>query len=152
MTHIINKQEFNIVRSSGHDIYRNQQQFKLIILNYLFRNITFTNRSEKIRVLTEIAPHYIILKPTLLGGFSATEEWIDIADSMDISWWITSALESNIGLNALAQWSVTLSSSLPQGLGTGQLYANNLSSPLKIYQGTLQYNPKMKWDLSPLLA
>lgn len=114
--------------------------------------IGIDEKSEKIKVLTEIAPHYIILKPTLLGGFSATEEWIDIADSMDISWWITSALESNIGLNALAQWSVTLSSSLPQGLGTGQLYANNLSSPLKIYQGTLQYNPKMKWDLSPLLA
>ena len=54
MTHIINKQELNIVRNSSHDIYRNQQQFKLIILNYLFRNITFTNRSEKIRILNKL--------------------------------------------------------------------------------------------------
>jgi O-succinylbenzoate synthase len=113
--------------------------------------IGIEGKSEKISILTEVAPHYIILKPTLLGGFSATKEWIDMADSMDISWWITSSLESNIGLNALAQWSATLSSSsLPQGLGTGQLYTNNFSSPLKIYQGTLQYDPEMKWDISPL--
>ncbi|MEE9190696.1 MAG: o-succinylbenzoate synthase [Candidatus Neomarinimicrobiota bacterium] len=116
--------------------------------------IGIDGKSEKIRILTEIAPHYIILKPTLLGGFSATEEWIDTADSVGISWWITSALESNIGLNALAQWSATLTSfsSLPQGLGTGQLFSNNFPSPLNIHQGTLQYDPEMKWDLSPLLV
>jgi o-succinylbenzoate synthase len=113
--------------------------------------IGIKRKSEKISILTEIAPHYIILKPTLLGGFSATKEWIDIADSMDISWWITSSLESNIGLNALAQWSMTLSSSsLPHGLGTGQLYTNNFPSPLKIYQGRLQYDPELIWDISPL--
>jgi len=98
-----------------------------------------TNKAE---LLDNIKPQYIILKPTLLGGFRNAEEWSNLANERKISWWITSALESNIGLNAIAQWTVTLNNSLPQGLGTGQLYTNNIPSPLFIKNGYLYYDNK----------
>lgn len=94
---------------------------------------------EKTEVLEYIRPQFIILKPSLLGGWKASEEWMDIANKNKISWWITSALESNIGLNAIAQWTYELYSNLPQGLGTGQLYTNNFPSPLKIIRDELFY-------------
>ena len=87
---------------------------------------------EKNKLLTEINPQYIILKPALLGGFYHCREWIKLADEKKIGWWLTSALESNIGLNAIAQFTFTLNNPLPQGLGTGQLYQNNIVSPLYI--------------------
>src|SRR5690606_9192518 len=80
---------------------------------------------EKRRFLDKIAPQYIVLKPSLVGGFSGTKEWIAIARERGIGWWITSALESNIGLNAIAQWTYTLLPQMAQGLGTGALYTNN---------------------------
>jgi len=85
---------------------------------------------EKRLLLFTIGPQYIILKPSLLGGIQKSKEWIDLANEMNIGWWITSALESNIGLNAIAQWTATLDSQMFQGLGTGQLFANNVDSNL----------------------
>lgn len=88
-------------------------------------------RDKKEMLLDVVKPSYLILKPALCGGFSGTEEWIRLAGERGIGWWVTSALESNVGLNALAQWVATLDNPLPQGLGTGQLYTNNLPSPLR---------------------
>jgi len=98
------------------------------------------NKFDKKRTLLQtIKPQYIILKPSLTGGFKASEEWIKIAQQNDIGWWITSALESNIGLNAIAQWTYTLGNKMPQGLGTGELYKNNFDTPLYIKNGQLNF-------------
>ena len=99
-------------------------------------------------LLQTINPQFIILKPTLLGGFSGSQSWIDLAESHSIGWWITSALESNFGLNAIAQWTYQLDVHRPQGLGTGALFTNNLVSPLKIINGRLSYDPSKKWKLN----
>ncbi len=109
--------------------------------------IGITTSDEKKNLLDEINPQYIILKPTLIGGFAESEEWIRLAEQKKIGWWITSALESNIGLNAIAQWTYTLKNPLPQGLGTGQLYTNNFESPLFLKRQELFYDPKRKWEL-----
>ncbi|MHA7057323.1 o-succinylbenzoate synthase [Aquimarina sp. M1] len=101
--------------------------------------------TEKKKLLLTIQPQFIILKPSLIGGFKGTQEWIDIANELDIGWWITSALESNIGLNAIAQYTYTLGSNMPQGLGTGGLYTNNIKAPLLVKEGTLQYQPTKNW-------
>jgi O-succinylbenzoate synthase len=100
--------------------------------------------------LDTIQPQYIILKPSLNGGFSMSERWIQIAEQNHIGWWITSALESNIGLNAIAQWTALMNSELPQGLGTGKLFTNNFSSPLEIRSGFLRSNPNTSWNISNL--
>jgi o-succinylbenzoate synthase len=105
---------------------------------------------HKFRLLKKIQPQYIILKPTLLGGLRHCDEWIELAGRLNIGWWITSALESNIGLNAIAQYTSQFKQLTPQGLGTGQLYQNNFDSPLAIEHGQLRYNPAQPWDLSPL--
>jgi len=102
---------------------------------------------QKRKVLEVIQPQYIILKPSLVGGFAASEEWIKIAKTNNIGWWVTSALESNIGLNAIAQWTATLDSPMYQGLGTGQLFTNNIPSPLEIQNGHL-YHSEKNWDES----
>ncbi|MDG1038936.1 MAG: o-succinylbenzoate synthase [Polaribacter sp.] len=101
---------------------------------------------EKKKLLKMIQPQYIILKPSLIGGFAGSKEWINLANEMNCGWWITSALESNIGLNAIAQFTDTLQSDLPQGLGTGGLFTNNFMSPLEVSRGTLQYNPNRNWN------
>ena len=103
-------------------------------------------------LLQKIKPAYIILKPSLLGGFKPSEEWIRLAEKYNIGWWITSALEANIGLNAIAQWTATLGSPLPQGLGTGQLYHNNIPSPLEIENAKLYYRKENKWDFNSILS
>lgn len=108
--------------------------------------IGVTKPADKLSLLHRIKPQYIILKPTLLGGLYATSELIELAQQENIGWWITSALESNVGLNAIAQFSASLQVSMPQGLGTGQLYHNNLPSPLFIENGSLKYNPHIHWD------
>lgn len=94
--------------------------------------IGINESKDKIALLDTIGPQYIILKPTLHGGIKGSEEWIDLAKQRQIGYWITSALESNIGLNAIAQWAATLGVDMPQGLGTGALYTNNIESPLRI--------------------
>ncbi len=101
------------------------------------------------KLLEQIRPQYIILKPSLVGGWKASGEWITKAESIGSGWWITSALESNVGLNAIAQWTATLKSTQPQGLGTGQLYTNNFPSPLTISQGQLR-NFGGAWNLESL--
>ena len=103
---------------------------------------------DKEELLQQIKPQYIILKPSLIGGFQGTQEWISIAQKHNIGWWITSALESNIGLNAIAQFTFTLQSPLPQGLGTGGLYTNNFDSPLEVKEGQLWYNTDLKWSIN----
>jgi len=102
----------------------------------------------KAKMLQIIKPQYIILKPTLVGGFNGSESWISLAEQYDIGWWITSALESNIGLNAIAQWTYTLNNNLPQGLGTGSLFTNNFDSPLAVKNGTLQYEKNTPWNFN----
>ena len=98
-------------------------------------------------LLQTIKPQYIILKPTLVGGFKGSQEWINLATSNNIGWWVTSALESNIGLNAIAQWTYGLKSPLPQGLGTGGLFTNNIQAPLVVSSGQLFYDLKTTWNL-----
>ena len=98
---------------------------------------------DKTRTLSEIAPQYIVLKPSLVGGFSGSQEWISLAEEQGIGWWITSALESNIGLNAIAQWVATLDTHMTQGLGTGNLYTNNFTSPIRLDGDKLFYDPTL---------
>ena len=97
-------------------------------------------------MLDQIKPQYIILKPSLLGGFEASENFIHEAEKRDIGWWVTSALEANIGLNAISQWTNSLKNKMPQGLGTGKLFINNLNSPLQIIDARLWYNKNKTWD------
>jgi L-alanine-DL-glutamate epimerase-like enolase superfamily enzyme len=106
-----------------------------------------TKRQELLQI---IKPQYIILKPSLIGGFKGSDEWINIAKQNQIGWWITSALESNIGLNAIAQYTYKKQNILPQGLGTGRLFTNNFDSPLQVKNGTLQYNNKTNWNLEKI--
>ena len=94
--------------------------------------IGIVDYSEKKKLLEEIRPQYIILKPSLVGGFSGSNDWISLAESLGIGWWITSALESNIGLNAIAQYTFTKNPKIPQGLGTGGLFTNNFETRLEL--------------------
>jgi len=105
---------------------------------------------QKDALIEKIKPQYLILKPSLIGGFQGSESWIAIAEKYNVGWWITSALESNIGLNAIAQWTFGLNSKMPQGLGTGALYTNNIKSPLEVKNGKLLYNADNDWNLKPL--
>lgn len=102
---------------------------------------------EKIQLLDTIKPQYIILKPSLVGGIKSCHEWISLAEARNTGWWMTSMLESNIGLNAIAQFTAEYADLLPQGLGTGQLYHNNFDSPLEIRKGELLYNVPKGWDI-----
>lgn len=95
--------------------------------------------SKKRELLEFIQPHYIILKPSLHGGISGSAEWISLAESLSIPWWMTSALESNIGLNAIAQFAGEFTNPLPQGLGTGSLYENNIASNLRVEKGCISH-------------
>ncbi|PHS03930.1 MAG: o-succinylbenzoate synthase [Kordia sp.] len=102
--------------------------------------------TKKEKIIQTIQPQYIILKPSLVGGFKGSEEWISIAKDNNVDYWVTSALESNVGLNAISQWTYTLDSRMPQGLGTGGLYTNNIDSPLEVKKGQLYYNNKVDWN------
>lgn len=102
--------------------------------------------AEKEQLLQKIKPQYIILKPSFIGGFRGTQEWISLAEKHGIRWWITSALESNIGLNAIAQWTFLQHNSMPQGLGTGALYTNNFDCPLNVAEGQLWYKNDIDWE------
>ena len=108
--------------------------------------IGVNGKDRRIEMLQKIDPPYIILKPTLIGGIKQTIDWIKIAEGLGIAWWMTSALESNIGLNAIYQLAAKFKTSLPQGLGTGQLYENNLLSPLDIKDGRIFYNEDLSWE------
>lgn len=105
---------------------------------------------EKRKLLKNTKPQYIILKPSLHGGISGCEEWIELAEAKNIGWWVTSALESNIGLNAIAHWTSSTGVTMPQGLGTGQLFTNNFESPLEIKGDCLFYSKGKTWNLTGL--
>lgn len=104
--------------------------------------------TEKEKLLQTIKPQYIILKPSLVGGFKGCDAWIEIAEQNQIGWWITSALESNVGLNAIAQYTYAKQNKRPQGLGTGGLFTNNFDCPLQVKNGTLRYNNKIDWNFN----
>lgn len=95
--------------------------------------------AQKESMLDDIMPTYIVLKPALCGGFSGAEEWISLAEKRGIGWWVTSALESNVGLDALAQWVGTINHKMAQGLGTGNLFTNNFECPLFLDRDRLRY-------------
>ena len=105
---------------------------------------------EKEQLLVKIKPQYIILKPSFVGGFRGTNEWILLAEKYQIKWWVTSALESNIGLNAIAQWTFLKQNTMPQGLGTGALYNNNFECQLEVSEGQLWFksNKDFHFDFS----
>lgn len=103
---------------------------------------------DKKNLLLKIRPQYIVLKPSFVGGFRGTLEWIYIAEKLNIGWWITSALESNVGLNAIAQFTFMQNNLMPQGLGTGSLYSNNFDCPLEVFQGQLWYRKEIDWKFN----
>lgn len=106
------------------------------------------HQHDKINLLETIKPQFLILKPSLLGGIAGCNNWIQLSAKQRIGWWITSALESNIGLNAIAQYTFNLGNTLPQGLGTGGLFTNNFESPLSVENGFLTYNPSILWNVN----
>ncbi|MGB3590745.1 MAG: o-succinylbenzoate synthase [Nonlabens sp.] len=107
-------------------------------------------REQKLDCLQTIQPQYIILKPALIGGFASSREWVDLALRHKAGWWITSALESNVGLNAIAQFAYTLGVQMPQGLGTGSLFTNNIPAPLHIERGNLWCNKQGEWNTNEI--
>ena len=110
--------------------------------------IGITEPAKQVELLNTIQPQYIILKPSLLGGFKQAEYWIQLAEERNIGWWVTSALESAIGLSAIAQWTASLkhrNKNMAQGLGTGRIYRNDIASPLCLQGGKLYYN-NVGWD------
>lgn len=109
--------------------------------------IGINNRHKKIQLLDTLQPHFLVLKPSLHGGISGCNDWIELANERSIGWWITSYLESNIGLNVIAQWAFTKNTTLHQGLGTGRLFTNNIMSPLEIRGEKLWFNPAIKFEL-----
>lgn len=106
--------------------------------------------ADRLSLLTRLKPKSIILKPSLMGGLQSTAEWIQLANQLGMSWWITSALESNIGLNAIAQFTAQYPINIPQGLGTGSLYTNNIDSPLQVEAGKINYNSLTDWNLDSI--
>ncbi|HEU5146558.1 MAG TPA: o-succinylbenzoate synthase [Chryseosolibacter sp.] len=109
--------------------------------------IGITETQHKSELLTRLKPQYIVLKPTLHGGLSSCAEWIRIAESLNIGWWITSALESSIGLNAICQFTAAYDPRTPQGLGTGGIYADNFASPLMVRDGQIFYDRAGQWSV-----
>lgn len=112
----------------------------------LIGNMSYDSRC---RLLDKVTPTYIILKPSLCGGFSTADGWIRDATEREIRWWATSALESDIGLNAIARWVALKKTDMPQGLGTGMLYTNNIESPLHVAGSNLFNDPTAIWGQLP---
>jgi o-succinylbenzoate synthase len=112
--------------------------------------IGISSGKEMQKLVETIRPAYLILKPSLHGGFAGCEKWIELAEENGIGWWITSALESNIGLNAIAQWTFQQNIKMEQGLGTGQLFTNNFDSPLEISGEQLWFRAEKKWEFGNL--
>ena len=104
------------------------------------------SKNDKENLLDTIRPQFLVLKPSLHGGFSGCDEWIELAEKRSIEWWVTSYLESNIGLNAIAQWTFFKNAKGYQGLGTGHLFTNNITSPLEIRGEKLWLNPDKKFE------
>jgi len=113
--------------------------------------IEISEKNEIKEMLNTIQPQYIILKPSLIGGLQKSELFIKEAEKRGIGWWVTSALESNIGLNVIAQWVYTLNTEMHQGLGTGQLFVNNIPSPLNIKNARLNYGDNNEWNFESVI-
>ncbi len=109
--------------------------------------IGINNSEKKQALLATIRPQYLVLKPSLHGGMAGCDEWIYLAESQNTAWWATSYLESNIGLNAIAQWAATKTLQTEQGLGTGQLFTNNFDSPLQVEGDCLWYRSEKSWNI-----
>ncbi|OON68587.1 o-succinylbenzoate synthase [Hymenobacter sp. CRA2] len=110
--------------------------------------IGVTDAARQADLLDTVQPAYIVLKPTLVGGLAAAGRWIEQATARGIGWWMTSALESNVGLNAISQYTAEFATGdMAQGLGTGQLYHNNLTAPLEVRGGKLHYNSQGHWEM-----
>jgi L-alanine-DL-glutamate epimerase-like enolase superfamily enzyme len=109
----------------------------------LIRHESLDTRKQ---LLQKMKPAYIVLKPTLHGGLSGCTQWIELAESLGIGWWITSALESNIGLNSICQFTANYPIRIPQGLGTGAIYSNNIDSPLKVDNGCISFDQTRVWN------
>ncbi|MCC6542601.1 MAG: o-succinylbenzoate synthase [Flavobacteriales bacterium] len=114
--------------------------------------IGLNHPANKRDLLETVRPQHIVIKPSLVGGWAAAQEWIELAQAHGIGWWITSALESSIGLNAIAQWAATLPLDRAQGLGTGSVYANNIPAPLEVENGALWSRPEKAWDISGIIS
>ncbi|MEX2597692.1 MAG: o-succinylbenzoate synthase [Salibacteraceae bacterium] len=112
--------------------------------------IGLVEKEECLAMLSSIKPQYIILKPSLIGGWNSSDEWIAMAEKHNIGWWATSALESNIGLNAIAQYTFEKNVLMPQGLGTGSLFERNFDSPLYLQGEKIKFDPGKTWNLNPL--
>ena len=110
--------------------------------------IGISDRDKKRELLERVHPHYLVLKPSLHGGMFGCAEWIALAEEFKIQWWVTSAMESNIGLNAIAQFTSNYEISEPQGLGTGSIFNDNIPSPLEVKRGALYYNTQENWDFN----
>jgi o-succinylbenzoate synthase len=110
--------------------------------------IGIEGRKNKAAFLDRLKPQFIVIKPSLHGGISGTDEWIELATERNIGWWITSALESNIGLNAICQLTARYTVTIPQGLGTGSIYENNIPSPLTVDNGAIYWDHKLTWKTS----
>ena len=93
--------------------------------------------SEKSEILSAIKPQYVIFKNSLIGGCQQADEWIHTCEKNNVKWWATSALELNIGLNAIAYHLSKYNNPLPQGLGTGKVFTNNIGSNLKLKNNVL---------------
>lgn len=111
--------------------------------------IGVTSEQQQLDLL-KTNPAYLILKPTLHGGLSGCKRWIELAEEHHINWWLTSALESSIGLNAIAQFASTYPLTIPQGLGTGSIYTNNIESPLVVKKGELWHTDK-PWNVAEII-
>ncbi len=109
----------------------------------LIRHENFESRKQ---LLQKMKPAYVVLKPTLHGGLSGCTQWIELAESLEIGWWVTSALESNIGLNSICQFTANYPIRIPQGLGTGSIYSNNIDSPLKVQEGSISFDEARIWS------
>jgi O-succinylbenzoate synthase len=110
--------------------------------------IGISTAQAKADLLDRVKPQYLVLKPTLHGGFHGCAEWIRLADERKVGWWLTSAMESSVGLNALAQFAAQYPLELPQGLGTGMIFRDNIPSPLEVRKGQLLWNSQENWDFS----
>ena len=103
-------------------------------------------RDDMAALLDTIRPAYIVIKPTLHGGMTYGAQWIDMARERGIGWWITSALETNIGLNAIAHWCASYRTGMPQGLGTGLLFTDNVDAGLAMDDGRLWFRRSVTND------
>lgn len=100
---------------------------------------------EKDHLVQALRPSFLVLKPGMVGGFSDCQQWISVAQNRGVGWWITSALESPLGLSAIAQFASLFDPEIPQGLGTGQVFEELFDHPLVVEKGHLWLNSAQKW-------